>query len=193
MLTRMQKKYAGSPVRFILVPCNQFGSQEPKANAEVKAFAEQYVQLGPGSNVVMLAKSSLNGVPCAARGADVCTPASGECCPQNDGVYDYLLGATAPGTIKWNFDKIVVSGLGEPFHGETVLHGGDLDAALDAYIARAGAAVSAAAAAPGRPWRSLGVLALLGCAAAALALRLRRGLPQQNSAGEDSKAYFIMT
>ena len=30
-------------VRFLLFPCNQFGAQEPKTNAEIKTFAEQYV------------------------------------------------------------------------------------------------------------------------------------------------------
>lgn len=141
MLKRLQSVYAHQAVRFLLVPCNQFGAQEPKSNAEVKQFAEQYVNLGPGSNVVMLAKSNLNGVPCGAKGVDVCTPLSTECCPVNDHVYNYLLEATPPGKIVWNFDKIVVDTGGQPMHGETVLHGADLDDVLAGYLPKASSTV----------------------------------------------------
>lgn len=134
MLNRMQSKYADKPVRFLLVPCNQFSAQEPGANSVVEAFAEKNVSLGPGSGVVMLAKSNLNGVACAAEGADACTPSSTECCPTNDGVYEYLLANTPPGTIKWNFDKIIVGPDGKPYKGETILHGPDLDAELSSII-----------------------------------------------------------
>jgi len=143
MLKRLQDKYSGQPVRFLLFPCNQFDSQEPGSNAEVKAFAEQSVKLGPGSNVIMFAKSNLNNVSCAASGPDVCTPSSKTCCPTNDPLYEYLLAATPPGTIKWNFDKIVVDGSGKPLHGETILHGEALDAVLGAVISRASVALAA--------------------------------------------------
>lgn len=134
MLKRMQPKYAGKPVRFLLVPCNQFGAQEPGANSAVESFAEKSVELGPGSNVVMLAKSNLNGVKCTYEGADACSPSSTECCPKNDAVYEYLLGSTPPGKIIWNFDKIVVGVDGKPYTGETILHGPDLDAKLSSII-----------------------------------------------------------
>lgn len=134
MLKRMQERYAGRPVKFLLTPCNQFANQEPGSNAEIKAFAEQSVTLGPGSNVVMLAKSNLNSVPCPAAGEDTCMPSSTECCPQNDGVYDELLSATPPGTIKWNFDKIIIGFDGKALAGETVSHGGALDDVLGAVI-----------------------------------------------------------
>lgn len=134
MLKRMQPKYAGKPVRFLLIPCNQFGAQEPGANSAVKAFAEQSVHLGPGSGVVMLAKSSLNGVACNYEGADACAPSSTECCPKNDGVYEYLLANTPPGTIDWNFDKIIVGVDGKPYKGETILKGPALDAELSSII-----------------------------------------------------------
>merc|ERR1712048_423929 len=110
MLKCLQEQYAGQPVRFLLFPCNQFGNQEPAANSEIKAFAEKSVKLGEGSNVVMFAKTSLNGVACTTTEKDVCTPESKECCPSNDPIYNYLLGATQPGQIAWNFDKIVVDG-----------------------------------------------------------------------------------
>eukprot|EP00931_Biecheleriopsis_adriatica_P024081 TRINITY_DN15092_c0_g1_i1.p1 TRINITY_DN15092_c0_g1~~TRINITY_DN15092_c0_g1_i1.p1 ORF type:complete len:196 (-),score=57.71 TRINITY_DN15092_c0_g1_i1:112-699(-) len=137
MLKRMQAKYAGKNVRFLLVPCNQFGAQEPAANSAIKAFAEQSVTLGKagvGSNVIMLAKSNLNNEPCEYSGADACTPASAGCCPFNDAVYKYLLAKTPPGTIQWNFDKIIVGKDGKPFEGEEILHGPDLDKELSLAI-----------------------------------------------------------
>lgn len=134
MLKRMQEKYSEKPVRFLVVPCNQFMNQEPGSNAEVKAFAEKSIQLGPGSNVIMLAKSNLNGVSCETAGEGACTAASAECCPANDVVYDYLLPVTPPSTIKWNFDKIITDVDGRPFDGETITHGGDLDDKLDGVI-----------------------------------------------------------
>jgi len=135
MMTRLQDRYENKPVRFLLVPCNQFSHQEPAPNAEVKSFAQKSVALGSASNVVMLAKSNLNGVACATGGEGACSPASAECCPANDAVYDYLLSATPPGTIKWNFDKIITDVEGRPYDGETIdLHGGDLDDKLGAVI-----------------------------------------------------------
>lgn len=136
MLTHLQQAYADKPVRFLLFPCNQFSHQEPGSNAEVKAFAQKYVSLGPGSNVIMFSKSNLNNVSCTADGADVCTPASVECCPTNDGIYDYLLSVTSPGEIVWNFDKIVVDGFGRPFPGEAIFHGGDLGTVLSDAISQ---------------------------------------------------------
>lgn len=125
MLKCLQGAYAGQPVKFLLFPCNQFGSQEPKANSEIKAFAEKSVKLGAGSDVVMFAKSNLNDVKCTTTGKDTCTAASAECCPSNDPIYKYLLEVTPPGQIQWNFDKIVVNGAGQPYSGESILHGGD--------------------------------------------------------------------
>jgi glutathione peroxidase-family protein len=135
MLKGMQAKYADKPVRFLLVPCNQFGAQEPKANSVIKEFAEQSVSLakdGAGSNVIMLAKSNLNGVKCTSSGG--CTPSSDVCCPSNDAVYDYLLSATPPGTIGWNFDKVVVGLDGKPYSGETIMDGNTVEAGLSQII-----------------------------------------------------------
>jgi len=132
----MQAKYAEKPVKFLLVPCNQFGSQEPKPGAQIKEFAEKSVTLaqhGAGSNVVMLAKSNLNGQSCTAKD-DICLPNSAQCCPPNDVVYEYLLSVTPPGTIKWNFDKIIIGPDGQPLPGETILHGDALDAQLSDFI-----------------------------------------------------------
>lgn len=133
----MQANYAGKPVRFLLVPCNQFGAQEPAANGVIKAFAENSVTLakdGARSNVIMLAKSNLNNEPCEYTGADACSPSSAGCCPSNDAVYKYLLAETPPGTIKWNFDKIIVGKDGKPFEGETIMHGDDIDEKMSHLI-----------------------------------------------------------
>lgn len=136
MLNDMQRKYADAPVRFVLVPCNQFASQEPAPDAQVKEFAEKSVSLAGSSNVVMLAKSNLNGVSCPASDQNTCMPSSVGCCPKNDAVYDYLLSATPPGKIKWNFDKVIVGKDGKPFSGEAILHGDALEPALSAVIDR---------------------------------------------------------
>lgn len=144
MLSRLQKKYAGQPVRFLLFPSNQFGHQEPGSNAEIKAFANNLnVTLGPDSNVIMFAKSSLNHARCSASESArvACAPSSTTCCPTNDPVYEYLLNnldvKAAPGTgkINWNFEKIVVDSSGKPL--QPVLQGADLDEALEAAISRA--------------------------------------------------------
>jgi len=132
----MQTKYDGNPVKFLLVPCNQFGSQEPNSDAQIKEFAERSVALaqnGAGSNVIMLAKSTLNGQRCSAK-HNVCLPSSADCCPPNDVVYEYLLSVTPPGTIQWNFDKIIIGPDGNPLPGETILHGDALDAQLSDLI-----------------------------------------------------------
>mmetsp|Transcript_99140 Transcript_99140/g.212428 ORF Transcript_99140/g.212428 Transcript_99140/m.212428 type:complete len:188 (-) Transcript_99140:114-677(-) len=177
MLKRLQDKYAGQPVRFLLFPCNQFDNQEPGSNAEVKAFAEKSVKLGPGSNVIMFAKSNLNNVSCGAKGPDVCAPSSKTCCPTNDPLYEYLLSAAPPGTIQWNFDKIVVDGSGKPLHGETILHGGDLDTVLGVVISRASVELAARPPSTERlPYFALAVLlfSVMGLATGAIVTQPRK-------------------
>lgn len=140
MMTRLQAKYAAEPVKFVLVPCNQFGQQEPGANSEVKVFAESQgvsvATAGKGSNVIMLAKSNLNHEACTASGEDACTSASKECCPENDPIYEYLQAETGETPIKWNFDKIITGKDGKPFADEVPLHGGDVDAQVSAIVDR---------------------------------------------------------
>jgi len=150
MLTRLQKSYADQNVRFLLFPCNQFAGQEPGSNSQIKTFAENYVSLTPASNVFMFAKSNLNGVACSAIGSDICLPTASECCPSNDAIYQYLLSATSPSSIKWNFDKIVVDSTGKPYVGETIMHGGDIDSAVAAAIVSASASTTVSAVAYSR-------------------------------------------
>lgn len=194
MLKQMQAKYAEKPVRFLLVPCNQFGAQEPAPNADIKAFAEQSVTLaknGPGSKVVMLAKSNLNGVKCESTGADMCTSSSDVCCPANDVVYDYLLSVTKPGTIVWNFDKIIVGKDGRPFAGEAIMHGGDVEHTLDPIIDRLLAARSDGLAEVPVARRSNHsfLVAVVACCALALAMVMRR--PGKGSRVEEERYVYL--
>ncbi|CAE7896460.1 GPX1 [Symbiodinium sp. KB8] len=197
MLTRLQKKYSDKPVRFLLFPCNQFGEQEPGTNAEIKKFAEQYVALakdGGDSNVIMFAKSNLNGVACTYSGEDACMPGSKECCAENDAVYTYLLANTPPGTISWNFDKIITDLSGKPYAGEVIMHGGDVDAAVSNVVdsllegdAPNLAALPDAATKLGPvlswPWPALAVAGML------LAV-LYTARPRQETSGDDSLGYI---
>ena len=66
-------------LRILAFPCNQFGSQEPGSNAEIKKFAESQ-----GVTFDMMAKVQVNG------------PGTAE-------VWKYLK-KKLPGDVKWNFD-----------------------------------------------------------------------------------------
>ena len=66
-------------LRILAFPCNQFGSQEPGSNAEIKRFAESQ-----GVKFDMMAKVQVNG------------PGTAE-------VWKYLK-KKLPGDVKWNFD-----------------------------------------------------------------------------------------
>jgi len=187
MLHRMQAKYADKPVRFLLFPCNQFANQEPKSNSDIKQFAENSVSLAQGSNVVMFAKSNLNGLKCTTSGPETCTPASAGCCPANDGVYDYLLAATPPHNIIWNFDKIVVGKDGKPYVGEQILHGPDVDEKLSSIFDELLAEENSLAAPGGAS--SAGLL-LAGAAAAAAVFGVvgLRGATKK----ESSEGYYLV-
>jgi len=147
-MRNLQTAYADKPVRFLLFPCNQFAHQEPKANSEIKQFAEQYINLTQG-NVFLFAKSNLNHVPCTYSGADACTSTSTMCCTKNDRVYDLLLSyplkclkcnmQTSPQSpIGWNFNKIFFDSEGRPWTNE-ILPADDFDMSsiLDQMIAKA--------------------------------------------------------
>eukprot|EP00747_Dinoflagellata_sp_TGD_P168792 gnl/TRDRNA2_/TRDRNA2_196033_c0_seq1.p1 gnl/TRDRNA2_/TRDRNA2_196033_c0~~gnl/TRDRNA2_/TRDRNA2_196033_c0_seq1.p1 ORF type:complete len:206 (+),score=35.03 gnl/TRDRNA2_/TRDRNA2_196033_c0_seq1:505-1122(+) len=138
MLKRLQAKYVDKPVKFVLVPCNQFKDQEPESNSAIKAFAEKYVTLGPDSNVIMLAKSNLNGRKCTTEGEGTCSAGSTECCPTNDGIYSYLLDTIGRragyenSVISWNFDKILIAPDGEPV--ANIMSGKELDTEIEELV-----------------------------------------------------------
>eukprot|EP01064_Diplonema_japonicum_P032931 TRINITY_DN633_c0_g1_i1.p1 TRINITY_DN633_c0_g1~~TRINITY_DN633_c0_g1_i1.p1 ORF type:complete len:118 (+),score=32.69 TRINITY_DN633_c0_g1_i1:207-560(+) len=83
----LQKEHPGK-FEIIAFPCNQFGSQEPGSNEEVKEFAGKY-----GFEKVLMAKIDVNG--------DNAHPMWKWMQKELPGI----LGTTA---IKWNFSKFLV-------------------------------------------------------------------------------------
>ena len=84
-------------MRILAFPCNQFGSQEPGTDAEIKAFAENHgVEFGKGFD--FFSKIDVNG-------------------KNAHPLWDYLKskqGGTLGDFIKWNFTKFVVDKEGQP-------------------------------------------------------------------------------
>ena len=80
-------------MRILAFPCNQFGSQEPGTNEEIKAFVGKY-----GVQFDMFDKIDVNG--------NAAHP-----------LYEYLKskqGGTLGNFIKWNFTKFVIDKEGQP-------------------------------------------------------------------------------
>ncbi|ESP05160.1 hypothetical protein LOTGIDRAFT_208098 [Lottia gigantea] len=90
----MHVQYAESGLRILAFPCNQFGSQEPGTNEEIKKFAKDKY----GVEFDMFSKINVNG--------DKASP-----------LFNYLKN-TQKGTfgnfIKWNFSKFLVDKNGVP-------------------------------------------------------------------------------
>lgn len=81
-------------LRILAFPCNQFGSQEPGTNEEIKAFATGKY----GVQFDMFSKINVNG-------------------DNADPLYKYLKhkkGGTLGDFIKWNFTKFLVDKNGQP-------------------------------------------------------------------------------
>merc|ERR1712038_811152 len=80
-------------LRILAFPCNQFGSQEPGTNQEIRAFADKY-----NVEFDMFAKIDVNGKSAHP-------------------LWDYLKskqGGLLGSSIKWNFTKFVVNKEGIP-------------------------------------------------------------------------------
>ncbi|KAK3792537.1 hypothetical protein RRG08_011988 [Elysia crispata] len=93
-LQALHAKYAGSGLAILGFPCNQFGSQEPGTNEEIKKFAQD----GFGVQFDMFAKIEVNG-------------------KNAHPLYKYLKkeqGGTFGDFIKWNFSKFLVNKEGKP-------------------------------------------------------------------------------
>jgi len=74
-------------------PCNQFGRQEPKSNAEIKAFA-----VGKGATFPLFEKIDVNG-------------------KRAHPIYNFLrgsIGGIMGSSIKWNFTKFLCDRNGIP-------------------------------------------------------------------------------
>jgi glutathione peroxidase len=94
-LEELYRKYKDQGFQILGFPCNQFGSQEPEGEAEIKTFCE----MNFGVTFPLLAKFEVNG-------------------PQAHPLYKYLVQAK-PGIfgtekIKWNFTKFLIGRQGEP-------------------------------------------------------------------------------
>lgn len=93
-LQAMHEELAESKgLRILAFPCNQFGSQEPGTNEEIKAFAGKY-----GVQFDMFAKIDVN--------KDSAHP-----------LWKYLKhkqGGTLGDFIKWNFTKFLIDKNGQP-------------------------------------------------------------------------------
>lgn len=93
-LVKLHEQYAESHgLRILAFPCNQFGGQESKSEAEIKKFAEGY-----GVKFDMFSKIKVNG--------DDTHP-----------IFAFLKskqGGTLGNFIKWNFTKFLVNKEGVP-------------------------------------------------------------------------------
>jgi glutathione peroxidase len=94
-LEKLHEKYRGRGFEVLGFPCNQFGAQEPGAEAEIKSFCEAKF----GVKFPLFAKIDVNG-------------------PQAHPLYKFLREAR-PGilgteAIKWNFTKFLVDREGHP-------------------------------------------------------------------------------
>ncbi|GFS10160.1 glutathione peroxidase [Elysia marginata] len=90
----LHAKYAGSGLAILGFPCNQFGSQEPGTNEEIKKFAQE----GFGVQFDIFDKIEVNG-------------------KNAHPLYKYLKKeqkGTFGDFIKWNFSKFLVNKEGKP-------------------------------------------------------------------------------
>jgi len=86
-------KYHDKGLEILAFPCNQFGRQEPKSNAEIKQFAASY-----NAKFTIFSKIKVNGKDAHP-------------------IFLYLRSAL-PGllgtSIKWNFEKFICNREGAP-------------------------------------------------------------------------------
>ena len=90
---QLYQKYAEKGLRILAFPCNQFGSQEPGSNDDIKQFAAKY-----GVAFDMFAKINVNGANAHP-------------------LWKYLKerqGGVLGNFIKWNFTKFVIDRNGQP-------------------------------------------------------------------------------
>lgn len=93
-LQELHSTYAEKGLAILAFPCNQFGSQEPGSNEEVKKFAQDTF----GVKFDMFSKINVNG-------------------GQAEPLYSYLKkvqGGTLGDFIKWNFSKFLTNKEGVP-------------------------------------------------------------------------------
>jgi len=89
----LHDRYADQGLVILAFPCNQFGRQEPKPNAEIKQFATDH-----GAKYPLFDKVDVNG-------------------KEADPIYRFLrarLTGTLSSAIKWNFTKFLCNRRGVP-------------------------------------------------------------------------------
>ena len=86
-LQALQEKYQAKGFTVVGVPCNDFGSQEPGTNDEIKKFCSSKYDV----TFPLMDKIHVKG-------------------PEQHPLYAYLTGKDAafPGDIKWNFGKFLI-------------------------------------------------------------------------------------
>jgi glutathione peroxidase len=93
-LEELQRKYKGRGFAVLGFPCNQFASQEPGSDEEIKNFCETRFDV----TFPLFSKVDVNG-------------------DDRHPVYEYLTSQETqpdgPGDIKWNFAKFIVNKQGE--------------------------------------------------------------------------------
>jgi len=89
----LYKKYHDKGFEILAFPCNQFGRQEPKSDAEIKKFAE-----GFGVTFPVFSKIKVNGKEAHPIFLYVRSALPG------------LLGTS----VKWNFEKFLCNREGQP-------------------------------------------------------------------------------
>lgn len=117
-LEELSKRFKDKVV-VIGFPANNFGSQEPGSNDDIKSFCEQNY----GVTFLLAEKSSVKG--------DDINP-----------IFDYLTKAENPdftGDIKWNFEKFLINKKGEVvnrFGSAAKPDAGELLAAIEAELSK---------------------------------------------------------
>jgi len=89
----LHQKYHEQGLDILAFPCNQFGRQEPKSNAEIKQFAKDH-----GAEYPLFDKINVNG-------------------SNADPIFAFLrsrLTGTLSSAIKWNFTKFITDRSGVP-------------------------------------------------------------------------------
>ncbi|KAL7670605.1 hypothetical protein ACOME3_005541 [Neoechinorhynchus agilis] len=92
-LQELFNKYSSSGLRILAFPCNQFGSQEPWPESEIKAFAAER-----GVTFDMFSKIEVNG-------------------SKAHPLFKYLKSQTGGflgSFVKWNFTKFLINKQGKP-------------------------------------------------------------------------------
>eukprot|EP00051_Salpingoeca_urceolata_P028421 m.486772 g.486772 ORF g.486772 m.486772 type:complete len:129 (-) comp24588_c0_seq1:443-829(-) len=105
-MVSLDNTFKGQPFVILAFPCNEFLHQEPKANSVIKQFALAHNYTDP-----LFAKSDVNDV--CKGSTDQCAASSADCCPTNNGVYEFLK-SKIPGKVQWNFYKYLVGKDGVP-------------------------------------------------------------------------------